>query len=227
MRNLIRRGLAAFIAVAACAAIVPSAASAATWDVRAKDNGGVVYMRPGDQLSLSLRSCEGSCGYSWRATAKPSSRTLSRESSTLEGQVRTWVYEARAVGDTKLELTYTSPAGKADKKFTIRVHVANLKTRLVDETYDGKTTVAHPGDHLLVQLPSCEASCGYSWKSIANANSGVLERVSSRVVTINGESIREFRFLAVGKGRTKFRLGLKPPGWNTYEDTFALGVIVR
>jgi predicted secreted protein len=82
---------------------------------------GIVYLAaPGDRLVIKLRSCEGSCGYSWHTIDGPDHGILRKTSSRLEGNYRTFVYTAVGRGTTTLGLGYQPPGSKrAAKKFAI------------------------------------------------------------------------------------------------------------
>jgi hypothetical protein len=119
-----RRIAGAAAVAAAWAGMAPAAASADTVNLSGRDNGRGVVVLPGDQISLRVASCEGSCGYHWRTSKRPKSSVLRRAASTLRGQTRTFVYTARGVGRTSLRLSYQPPGRqRARRHFNLRVSV--------------------------------------------------------------------------------------------------------
>ena len=228
LRTSIRRTIAVTTATAACLTLVPGAASAATRELTARDNGRTVAMYPGDRISLKLASCEGSCGYSWDTTKAPDSRILRTLDSRLDGQTRTFTYFARKSGDTSLRMSYNPPGNaRATKHFAVKVRVKrSFNLTLRDGQRKGINYVAAPGDRLIVRLASCEASCGYSWRTVDAPGRRVLRRTSTRLID-GGSDYRRFVYKAVGRGTTTLALAYRPPGSQRAAKTFRISLIVR
>ena len=224
-----RRTVAVAIAITACAMVAPAASNATTRHLTARDDGRTIVVYPGDSVSLKLASCEASCGYRWETTKAPNSRILRTLSSSLNGQVRTFRYFARKSGNTSLRLSYDPPGtARATEHFTVRVQVKrSYRLGLRDGHRKGVSYLMRPRERLVIRLNSCEASCGYSWRTFDAPQRSILRRTSSKLIETSGRDIREFRYTARRRGRTTLGLGYKPPGSRRFEKTFRIRVIVR
>jgi predicted secreted protein len=115
-------------------ALSVATAAPATKTLTSADNGKTVTIAKSQQLNIELSEC-GSCGYSWKTTAKPDRKILSRrpnvhKDSTCEapctGGSYTTVfrYTGKATGHTKIRLEYFGPGkSKSSKTFRITVRV--------------------------------------------------------------------------------------------------------
>jgi predicted secreted protein len=106
----------------------------ATKTLTSADNGKTVTIAKSQRLNIALSEC-GSCGFSWRTTAKPDRTVLSRrpnvhKDSTCKppctgGQyTNVFRYTGKASGRTKIRLAYFGPGkSKSSKSFRITVRV--------------------------------------------------------------------------------------------------------
>ena len=106
----------------------------ATKTVTSKDNGSTITIAKSQPLRVELSEC-GSCGYSWRTTAKPDPKVLSRRPSLHKDQTCeppctggndtiVFRYTGKATGRTKIRLEYFGPGkSKSSKTFRITVRV--------------------------------------------------------------------------------------------------------
>ena len=229
MRTWTRRTVAFATAAAVCALVAPAAASAATTNLTERDNGRTIAVYPGDRISLKLASCEASCGYSWTTTDTPNKWVLPTTSSSLAGQVRTFGYRARKSGKTSLRLSYDPPgAAQPQKHFTLRVQVKrSFDMRLRHGRRKGIRYLMSPGDRIVVRLPSCEASCGYSWRTFDAPNRRILRRTSTRLIESTRRDYRRIVYRAGSRGTTALALGYRPPGSGRAEKMFRITVRVR
>jgi predicted secreted protein len=109
-------------------------AAPATKTLTDKDNGKTVTITANQQLQIELSEC-GSCGYSWKTTAKPDPKVLTRRPQVHKdptcqppctGGSYTTVFRhtGKAAGRTKLRLEYFGPGkSKASDSFRITVRV--------------------------------------------------------------------------------------------------------
>jgi hypothetical protein len=92
----------------------------------------------------------------------------------------------------------------------------------------GKTYRVRRGTPVVVRLPSCESSCGYSWRRVKRPNPLVLTGLWSRLDRGDAGEFREFHYKALRRGRTSVRLAYVPPGRNArVAKRFAMRVVVR
>ncbi|HOQ01020.1 MAG TPA: protease inhibitor I42 family protein [Acetivibrio clariflavus] len=104
------------------------------------DNGGYVYVKPGDELRLELES-NPTTGYSWSYATKPDPKVLietnyeyipdkTDEEIVGSGGKEIWSYKAVYIGSTAIEMIYSRPwESKAPAKtFTVKVIVEELQT---------------------------------------------------------------------------------------------------
>src|SRR5262245_10945640 len=117
-----------------------ASAAPATKTLTSADNGKTVTIAKGQGLHVELDEC-GSCGYSWRTTAKPDPKVLTRRPATTKdptcpetdqdepacvggSHTRVFRYTGKANGRTKLRLEYFGPGrSKSTKTFRITVRV--------------------------------------------------------------------------------------------------------
>ena len=109
-------------------------AAPATKTVTSKDNGKTITIAKSQQLHLELSEC-GSCGYSWKTTAKPDPQVLSRRPNVHKDQTCeppctggsdtvVFRYTGKATGRTTIRLGYFAPGkSKSSKTFRITVRV--------------------------------------------------------------------------------------------------------
>ena len=100
--------------------------------------------------------------------------------------------------------------------------VASADTLDVRARDNGDRAVLPGNDQIRIILGSCEASCGYSWKTTKAPNSRILRRTSTR---IRGQ-VREFVYTARERGRTSLQLSYDPPGSDRATRHFRLDVTV-
>jgi len=104
------------------------------------DNGGYVYVKPGDELRLELES-NPTTGYSWSYATKPDPSVLietnyeyipdeTDEKIVGSGGKEIWSYKAVNIGSTAIEMIYSRPwESKAPAKtFAVKVIVEELQT---------------------------------------------------------------------------------------------------
>ena len=104
------------------------------------DNGGYVYVKPGDELRLELES-NPTTGYSWSYATKPDPNVLietnyeyipdeTDEKIVGSGGKEIWSYKAVNIGSTAIEMIYSRPwESKAPAKtFAVKVIVEELQT---------------------------------------------------------------------------------------------------
>ena len=209
------------------ALLAPSSAGAATLHLTAKDDGKTVDVYPGDDLSLKLQSCEASCGYHWDTTKKPSSGVIQTQESTITGQTRTFRYFARKSGSASLELSYVPPGQtKAADTFSVKIVVhRSFKLRARDGRRKNVVFIASAGDRFVLDLPSCEGSCGYHWKTATAPNAKVLRRTATHLDA--DRNYRTFNYTAEHKGTTTLAMVYLPPAGKKPARTFTITVQVR
>src|SRR5689334_1910949 len=100
-------------------------AAPATKTVTSADNGKTITIAKHQALHIGLGEC-GSCGYSWRTTAKPDPNVLTRRAPTTKNETcpspepgqapcvggnhtRVFRYTGKAIGRTKLRIEYFGP----------------------------------------------------------------------------------------------------------------------
>lgn len=104
------------------------------------DNGGYVYVKPGDELRLELES-NPTTGYSWSYITKPDPNVLietnyeyipdkTDEKIVGGGGKEIWSYKPVNIGSTAIEMNYSRPwESKAPvKTFAVKVIVEELQT---------------------------------------------------------------------------------------------------
>ena len=99
-----------------------------------KDSGKTVTISKNQPLHIELSEC-GSCGYSWKTTAKPDPKVLKRLPNTQNGMTcqppctggsftTVFRYDGKATGRTTLKLEYFGPGKKkSSKTFRLTVKV--------------------------------------------------------------------------------------------------------
>jgi len=218
---------ARIILAVAAMLLVPSSAGAATVKLTAKNDGKTVDVYAGDQIQLKLKSCEASCGYHWATTRRPRSSIVTIGESTLSGQTRTFDYSVRKSGTTALELSYIPPGQtKAADTFSVRIVVhKSFKLRARDGRKKNLVYLASPGDRFVLDLPSCEGSCGYHWGTTVKPDSKVLRRTATHLDS--DRNYRTFTYTAGRKGTTTLEMKYLPPGSKKPARTFRITVEVR
>jgi predicted secreted protein len=109
-------------------------AAPATRTITSQDNGKTITIARSQPLHVELSAC-GSCGYSWRTTAKPDPKVLSRRPNLHKDQTCeppctggsdtvVFRYTGKATGRTRIRLGYFGPGkSKSSKTFRITVRV--------------------------------------------------------------------------------------------------------
>ena len=112
---------------------------------------------------------------------------------------------------------------------------AQAKTVTVKEGAKGKLVAIKKGDVLRVQLEE-NPSTGYGWRRTVKSNGAILKYRGSeffpppikpgRPQVVGASGYRVFRFKAVSRGKTSFKLGLFPPGRRKPSEGYKLTVKV-
>ena len=105
--------------------------------------------------------------------------------------------------------------------------VLNPYLRLGLRDGDTRPYAIPQGEQILIRLPTCEASCGYRWHRFSKPDPRVLIQTSTRLVKTSSGEVREYRYSAVGRGKTNLGLEYLPPGRNRAQKEFFIIVTVR
>jgi predicted secreted protein len=109
-------------------------AAPATKTLTSADSGKTVTIAKHQALHIDLSEC-GSCGYSWKTTAKPDPKVLTHRTTlhkdptcqapcTGGSYTTVFRYDGKAAGRTTLKLEYFGPGkSKSSKTFRITVRV--------------------------------------------------------------------------------------------------------
>ncbi|WP_028066540.1 protease inhibitor I42 family protein [Solirubrobacter soli] len=126
------------LAAAFLVALSLANAGPATKTLTSADNGKTITIAKSQELRVDLKEC-GSCGFSWRTTAKPDPKVLTTRPAITKnpdcptpkpgdptcvggGYTRVFRYAGKADGQTKLRLEYFGPGKKKSSK-TFRVTI--------------------------------------------------------------------------------------------------------
>ena len=194
-------------------------------DVDEHNNGGTVYVLPGEIIRVKLRS-NPSTGFSWalgpieEGFFEDKSEFIAdphREYEAGYGGNTIWTFKAVRSGETEIPLIYARPwedDRPAARTFNLHVVIGAASPRIAaGDTFDlteadnGKNIEVHPGDIIRITLES-NITTGYSWENADKVDKDILALDTNDYVSdpnpeeldgVGGNTVIVYRALKPGK----------------------------